>query len=101
MKNKTLALVTDESYMEHLHRNISGTEWIIQGRATGKIFQGLLAEWSTSAGIYCGKLLGIFAVQTFLLTTEDYYRASTKEQTGNTVSCDTMVVLHTFAKKPK
>ena len=36
-----------------------------------------------------------------LLKTEEYYRASLKEQTGNTVSCDNMGILHTFAKKFK
>ena len=29
-KNGTLASVTDGSYTEHLHRNISGAGWIIQ-----------------------------------------------------------------------
>ena len=32
----TLPSVTDGSYMEHLHCNISGAGWIIQDRATGK-----------------------------------------------------------------
>ena len=36
LKNETLTSVTDGSYMEHLHRNISGAGWIIQNRATGK-----------------------------------------------------------------
>ena len=44
MKNGTLASVTDGSYMEHVHHNISGAGWIIQDRATGKRVQGSLAE---------------------------------------------------------
>ena len=43
----------------------------------------------------------MLAVRIFLLTAEDYYRASIKEQTGNTVSCNNMGALHTFAKKSK
>ena len=74
--------------MEHLHRNISGTGWIIQDRATGKKVQGLLVEWSAAAE----------SCAFFLLVMEAYYRAFIKEQTGNTVSCNNMGALHMFAK---
>ena len=59
----------------------------------------MLAEWSTTAGSYHSELLGMLAVRMFPLTAEDYYRESTKEQTGNTVSCNNMGALHTFAGK--
>ena len=36
ISNGTLTLVTDGSYMKHLHRNISGVGWIIQDTETGK-----------------------------------------------------------------
>ena len=101
MKNGTLTSVTDGSYMEHLHRNMSGAMWIIQDRASGKRVQGSLAEWSTTAGSYRGKLLGMLAVRVFLLAAEEYYRASTTDQRGNLVSCDNMGALHTFAKECK
>ena len=101
MKNGTLTSVTDGSYMEHLHRNISGAGWIIQDRATEKRVQGSLAEWSTAAGSYRGELLGMLAVHIFLPAAEDYYRASTREKTGITVSCDNIGALHPFAKKSK
>ena len=101
MKNGTLTSVTDGSYMEHLHRNMSGAGWIIQDRASGKRVQVSLAEWSTTAGSYRGKLLGMLAVRVLLLAAEEYYRASTTNQTGNSVSCDTMGALHTFAKECK
>ena len=58
-----------------------------------------MAEWSTAAGSYRGKLLGMLAVRIFVLVAEEYYRASTKEQTGNSVSCDNMGALHTFTKE--
>ena len=101
MKNGTLTSVTDRLYMEPLHRNIRGAGWIIQDRATGKRVQGLLVEWSTVAGSYCRELLGMVVVCMFLLAAEDYYRASIREQTGNTVSCNNMGALHTFTKKSK
>ena len=96
-ENGTVTSVTDGSYMEHLHRNMSAAGWIIQDKATGKRVQGSLVEWSTAAGSYRGELLGMLAVRIFPLVAEDYYRVSIKEQTGNTVSCDNM--LHMFAKK--
>ena len=101
MKNGTLISVTDGSYMEHLHRNISGAGWIIQDRATGKRVQGSLAEWSTAAGSYHGKLLGMLTVRIVLLANEDYYGASIREHTSNKVSCNNMGAMHTFAKKSK
>ena len=79
MKNGTLTSVTDRSYMEHLHHNISGAGWIPQDKATGKRVQGSLAELSTVAGSCLGELLGMLAVRIFLLTVEDYYGASMKE----------------------
>ena len=45
--------------------------------------------------------MGILSMHIFLLTTEDYYRTSIREQTGNKVSCDNIGALHTFAKKSK
>ena len=45
--------------------------------------------------------MGMLAVRIFLLAAEDYYRASIREQTGNTVSCDNMGALHIFVKKSK
>ena len=79
MKNGILTSITDGSYMEHLHHNISRAGWIIQDRATGKQVQGFLAEWSTAAGSYRGELLGRLAVHFFLHAAEDYYRVSMKE----------------------
>ena len=61
----------------------------------------MLAEWSTAAGGYHDKLLGMLAVCIFLLAAEEYYRASMKEQTENSVSCNNMGTLHTFAKECK
>ena len=45
--------------------------------------------------------MGMLAVRIFLLVAEDYYRASIRTQKGNTVSCNNMGALHTFAKKSK
>ena len=39
MKNGTLTSVTDGLYMEYLHRNISGSGWIVQDRTRGKQVQ--------------------------------------------------------------
>ena len=77
MENRTLTLVTDDLYTEHLNQNISGAGWIIQGRATEKRVQGSLAEWSTSAGSYLGELLGMLAMRIFLLAAESFYGFST------------------------
>ena len=63
--------------------------------------QGSLAEWSTVTGSYRDKLLGMLAVRVFLLAAEEYYRASIKDQTGNSVSCDNMGALYTFTKECK
>ena len=62
---------------------------------------GLLAELSASAGSYRRELLGMLAVQVFLLLAECFYGSSTEEWEGNRVSCNNMGVLHTFAKKSK
>ena len=76
MQNETITSVTDESYMEHLNRNISGTGWIIQDRATGLRALGSLSEWSVSTGSYHGELLAVWIV---LLAAEFFYRSSTEE----------------------
>ena len=54
-----------------------------------------------AAGSYCRELLGMLAVFVFLLAAEDYYRASIREQIENTVSCNNMGALYTYAKKSK
>ena len=76
MQNRTLTSVMEESYMEHLNRNISDAGWSIQGRATGKRALGSLAKWPASTGSYHGELLAVWIV---LLAAEFFYRSSTEE----------------------
>ena len=62
---------------------------------------GSLAEWSTPAGSYRGKLLGMLAIRVFLLALESFYRAVAPGHANNKVSCDNKSTLYTFEKKSK
>ena len=61
----------------------------------------MLAEWSSSAGSYRGKMLGMLAVRAFLLAVEEYFWQHDKVGEGNRVSCDNKEALTTFGKKDK
>ena len=89
------------SYIKHLTSNISGVQWIMQDNRTGTKVKGSLADWSSFAGSYRGEILGMLAVQVFLLAIEEYFHKSGKVVEGNKVSCDNKGVLVTFDKKCK
>ena len=73
MPRGALTSATDGSYIRHLAPNVCGAGWIIQNKLTGKKVEGSLAEWSSWAESYRGKMLGMLAVRVFLLAVEKYF----------------------------
>ena len=70
LKNKTLVCVTDGSYMKGRAPNLCSAGWVMACKQTRRHISGTLVERSESADSYRGEMLGMLAIQLFLLAVE-------------------------------
>ena len=98
LTNNTLVCVTDGSYQKEFAPELCSDGWIMMCRKTVKCIGGTLVEKSSYASSYRGELLGLLAIQLFLLAIEEYYGVASD---GNGLVCDNKAALYTFAKESK
>ena len=73
MTNGTAVWVTDGSYMKEISPTISGDGWILLCTQSGFRLCRSFVEYTSSAGLYRGELLGILAIHTLCAALKDYY----------------------------
>lgn len=95
MQSGSLMAVTDGSYKKDVRNDICGAGWIIFCTNTGMWVSGSFAEQSSSANSYRGELLGMLAINLFLLAYEEYHNVS---GAVNDVFCDNKGAVFTFSK---
>ena len=98
LKNKMLVCVTDGSYNKQVAPDVCSAGWAMACTQTKRKILGTLLERSNYAGSYRGELLGMLAIQLFLLAVEEYHNPIFD---GNEVCCDNKGALFTFEKESK
>ena len=67
LRNGTLTGVTDGSYNKTKDPRVCGAGWILMDIVSGQKLAGSFSESSDSAGLYRGKLLGLYAINVILM----------------------------------
>ena len=95
IQSGSLMAVTDGSYKKDVRSDICGAGWVIFCTNTGKWVSGSFAERSSSANSYRGELLGMLAINLFLLAYEEYHNV---HGAVHDVFCDNKGAVFTFSK---